>query len=115
MTNSVVESGGSLTIRTIITNASTNDIIIFATGAETDFDILLTNGNGKVYRLSPRGADGSVFRDGIHPGRQSTENIPVSIAKNVEGGEYTLRACRDFYIKDEKWELESNLLKLQVK
>ena len=115
-TNNVIQSGGPLTIVTIITNASTNVIDVIHTGQPGDFTIALTNGEGKSYQLTEPVRDSSMrYKIAIRPGEQITRNILVTFGKNIEPGSYIIKASRLFWIRDDRFTLESNLLKVQVK
>ena len=85
-TNTVIESGSSITMLAVITNTSTNSIQVIEKDAESDFELLLTNVAGKVYDLTPvlRGRRLSME---IKGGAQLALNIPVTFRSDVEPGD----------------------------
>jgi hypothetical protein len=114
-TNSVFKGGEEACIETIITNSATNAVLFFRTGRDTDFDVLLTNGSGSGYHLTPRFISGSISRVIINPTTQIAETIPLTIGTNIEPGDYTLQAYRGFMSNDVDFRVESNPLKVHVK
>jgi uncharacterized membrane protein len=115
MTNTIVNAGKSNLIVAVIENSSTNAIRIADTGGTMGFDILLTSSAGKSYHLSPKVDDFMRKTVTIKPGEQNSSAIPVTIGKNIEPGDYTLKATRFFYVKDDHFQLESNVLRVQIK
>jgi hypothetical protein len=113
-TNTVIDGGSSITVLAVIRNTSTNSIQVIEKDAERDFDLSLTNVAGKVYHLTPHKAGRNLPME-IVGGAHLAMNIPVAFRSDVEPGEYTLRATRLFFVKSERFTLESNLLKVQVK
>jgi hypothetical protein len=117
-TNTVIDGGSSITVLAVIRNTSTNSIQVIEKDAERNFDLLLTNVAGKVYHLTPHKAGRNLSME-IVRGTQLALNIPVTFRSEIEPGDYTLKATRLFWMekdkKFEKFEIESNLLKVQVK
>lgn len=115
MTNDVVGQGRSFTMVTLITNASTNTVFFAHINATVDFQILLTNASGKLYNLTPHVAGGSAGRLMLDPGLNSQVAVPVTVGKNVEPGDYELKATRVFRVNGSKeLFLESNLLRVKI-
>ncbi len=115
LTNSVVEAGLSILVLAEITNASTNPITIVQFGKSADYDLMLTNALGKEYHLIPPFVAGSTWTVSIKPGQSIFRSLPVSFGPNIEAGDYVLKATHLFIVKDERFTLESNLLKVQIK
>jgi hypothetical protein len=123
MTNSVVESGSTANVLTVITNGSTNSIGLGFTALPSDFGVLLTGSGGRLYHLTaPPLALRINQRMTIMPGEQDARNIQVTfgepihawedgLRKNIEPGDYTLQATRNF----EGGKVESNLITVRVK
>jgi len=113
--NSVVEIGNSTMILAVIKNGSTNAIRLLETSPRTDFEFSLSNAAGKLSQLNPGLWEGRRLLVTTEAGKASALNISVDFPTNLEAGEYTLTANRIFFVNDEKFELESNLLKVKVK
>jgi hypothetical protein len=112
MTSSVFQAGSHTTVMVVTKNSSTN--YIYPTW---HFDVLLTNGAGKLYRVrtSKHLFVERRYTVTIKPGEQNHEMIPVTFEENVEPGDYTLKATRSFTVNGKDFKLESNLLKVQIK
>jgi hypothetical protein len=116
ITNGVIEAGSLTAVATVIHNASTNAISLISEGPAVDFDFVLTNGAGKLYQLSPQFVAGSTMKLTLSPGEDLPVKAPVSFGTNIEAGDYVLKATRFFWsVKNDKFELESNLIKVRVK
>ena len=88
-TNIVVEAGGTITLRTVINNSSTNAIFF---REARNFDVLLIDVSGKQRSLTSKPAEISMNRFFvINPSEQSVRLTPVTIKRDVEAGEYTIR------------------------
>jgi hypothetical protein len=119
MTNSVVEAGPEIPLVAVIKNSSTNKVKFYETGMPGDFYVALTGSAGERYDIIqlPITTHMQNLR-AIYPGEQNVRTLPVSFGKNIRPGDYTLQAARGFYVGDgdDGWiQLESNLLKVQVK
>jgi hypothetical protein len=115
-TNSVVEIGASITVIAVITNSSTNAILLADTGGTTDFDFVLTSTTGQVFDLTPKEYSipkRTTFT--LNAGESHNWIVPVNVGKKVGPGDYTLRATRYFFFGDNHFTLSSNALKVQIK
>src|ERR1035437_394502 len=109
MTNSVFQVGSSSAVESVTTNSSTNTIIVDISAPTMNFGVLLTNDTGKSCRVTPRLAIREPGRPvTISPGGELSESIPVIFGKNIEPGDYTLKATRTFTLNDKEFTLESN-------
>jgi hypothetical protein len=116
VTNSVVQSGSSGNVIAVITNASKSTIKLLFTGTPADFDLILKNADGKLYHLIPQNVIESAIPINVDPGKCEITTLTVSFGKNIQPGDYILEATRVFFnVKDEHFELKSNILKVQVK
>jgi hypothetical protein len=115
MSNSLVDAGSLAFIATVITNGSANPIIIALGDPEMDYDLLLTNGGGMGYNLTPPFILGSSTRITINTNIQFPETIPVTFGTNIVPGDYTLQATRFFGLGDGRFKVDSNLLNVHVK
>lgn len=127
LTNDVLTIDSTNTVFVHIKNVSTN--MVYIAGIDPMHTTLfLTNSSGKSYKLTP---------DFIHSGRyisipsnfyQYTQRlnaaeiydgtVPAVVGKNIELGNYELKAIQHFVIGDNKdnlHELESNVLKVRIK
>jgi len=116
METNVVEPGADMSFGTVVTNASTNDIILEIGDPRTDFAFTLTNTAGKVFHIPVPFAEGSSFPDAtLKPGTQLEEPTDVRLPEDFESGDYLLTATRNVKSKEGDFKLESNPLKLHVK
>jgi len=114
MTNRVVISRSSTVLTALITNSSTNNIVLFWSSPETDFYLSLTNNAGKSYLLTPHFIEGSTGRETIYPAGRKAEAVPVTFGSEIQPGDYTLKASRDFGLGGGIFRLESNPVKVQI-
>ena len=118
LTNSdvIVAAGSSITFVAVIKNISTNTIDIGYTALPSDYDAVLTSATGKIYHLidSPLILRMNLTLP-VNPGEQNVRLISATIRKDIEPGDYTLKAVRRFYVNKHWLKVESNLLKVQVK
>jgi hypothetical protein len=116
ISNNIIDIGATIVMSAQIRNLSTNIIHMVETGPVTDFDVLLTNNSGKFYKLTPKQLINTYrFPVDLNPGESRDWVMPVTIGKDIELGNYTLKATRPFYIGKSGFELESNLLNVQIK
>ena len=117
ITNDVVESGGPVTIVTVIRNTSTNLLNFFESGPWTDYDLVLTNRAGQIYHLTePFEVGGGSRRPlAIYPGGESSIRVPTHISNSIQKGEYVLKAIRVFSVNHVGFKVESNLLPVQIR
>jgi len=128
VSNSVIVVGSELVISAEIKNLSTNVIYLSESSPEMDFNVLLTSDSGKVYKLTPPAVVFTrLLRTDLKPGESRDWIIHVGINKyfeppslvatdkNIEPGDYILKATRHFSKNNSIFELESNLLKVQIK
>jgi hypothetical protein len=115
MTNSVIERGSSISVFAVLTNASTNTIYIVQLAKSSDFDLFLTNRAGKVYHLIPPFLIGSTRTIPVYPAASNSRWLSVTIGTNVERGDYLLKATRFFGLNDERFQIESASLNVQLK
>ena len=99
-----------------IVNRSTNVVLLFREVPMEDFYAILSAPSGKRYLLKPKGgAGGSTRLLHVQAGSSFQEIFRTVIPKNIEPGEYNLRAVRRVKI-GEKWkDMESNAVQVQVK
>lgn len=128
VSNNVIAVGSELIISAEIKNLSTNVIHLSESSPEMDFNVFLTSDSGKVYKLTPPAVVFTrLLRSDLKPGESRDSIIHVgvnkyfeppslvAIDKNIEPGDYTLKATRHFSKNNSICELESNLLKVQIK
>jgi len=113
-TNTIVESGSTITVLTVIKNGSTNTAEFVESEKARDFDLLLTNNAGKSYFLTPMlaGRNSSLP---IDPMELWPFDIPVTFPTNIQPGDYVLTATRRFSAGKTNFVLESNPVKIQIK
>lgn len=116
MTNSVVKSGSTANVLTVITNGSTNSISLGYTALPSDFDVLLSDGTKTLYHLtSPPLSLRINQRMVIDPGEEDARIIEVTFGEAFQPGDYSLQATRNFGSSEGGFKLESNPLKIQIK
>jgi hypothetical protein len=116
MTNFVVTTGSTINVVAVITNASTNRISLVTAFSPRDFNLLLTNNNGKSWPLIPKLGDFlTVTDETIRPGEVIVRTLPAWFRDEIGPGDYTLKATRKFRVKDDWLTLESNVLPVRVK
>jgi hypothetical protein len=128
LSNNVVVVGSRVPVFIKMENLSTNDVYMGESTPEKDFSIILTSGSGKIYRLTPIAIVFShTFRAKLDPGENRNWIITVELDKyfappglvathaNIEPGEYMLKATRKFILARDAHDLNSNLIKLQIK
>jgi len=113
-TNSIVDSGSSISVLTVIKNTSTNDIQLIEESPVIDFDLSLTNSAGELHRLTPV-LPSRVVTIEISRDRERVMEIPVKFGKSIQPGDYTLIARRNFTSSRGSFRLESNPLKVRIK
>jgi hypothetical protein len=118
LTNNIFRAGSLIAISSEINNPSTNIVYLTETDPASDFVISITNDSGKTYRLT---SDRSFFPRflrvtiNILPGKRRDWLVSLILDKNIEAGDYKLKATRSVYTGGISFKLESNLLKVQVK
>ena len=128
ISNSVVAVGSEFIIAAEIKNSSTNIIYFGESSPEMDFNVILTSGVGKIFKLTPPAV---VFARLLHMDLKPREtrnwiiHVGVdryfeppglaAINKNIEAGNYTLKATRFFSFKTGRHELASNSIELLIK
>ena len=118
LTNNVVGVGLTTTLLAQIRNISTNTItIIVSDTLVSDFTVYLTDNSKRIYKIAePSGAVFAVSPPiDIGPGESHSWTIPLTIGKNIEPGNYILKASRHFRMKVADCELVSNSLVVQIK
>ena len=81
---------------------------------DEEFDLILTNQAGKLFRLTPR-RPGFTTSMNLGAGKQLAQNIPVTFVKTIDPGDYTLIARRVCGFGAGSFIIESNPLKIQIK
>jgi len=114
-TNSVVERGSSGVVMAVIRNGTTNAIGIFEMGRSIDYEVTLTNKEGKLYRLTSKPHRVTIANVTIDSGKMLTSTIPVTFGTNIEGGRYTLMASRSFSSSKGQFRMDSNPLEIEIK
>jgi hypothetical protein len=128
VTNNVFRVGSSTTVASVTKNSSTNDITVDISAPTVEFDVLLTNGLGKLYHVTtPMAIREPRQLVTIKPGGESFESIPVTFGETrlgdtVEPGDYTLLAMRYFSLSRGRFALvgsnsiplESNPIKVRI-
>ncbi len=116
ITNNVVEIGSTNLVAVVITNSS--EIGIILPSSLLDFDVILTNTEGKLFHLiaplSPPLFSRIIDARTINAGEYWVWLLSVPFEKNILPGEYTLQAFRGFTSADGSFQLESNILKVQI-
>jgi hypothetical protein len=119
MKNAVVTRQSPAEVEAVITNSSTNDIVLLLVRGPEDVFLTLTNAAGKEYILTPPLEDNELFGSKsfthIKAGNATLTTIPVILKKEIDQGDYVLKATRDFSVGDKQFKIESNLLDVQVK
>jgi hypothetical protein len=119
LSNNIIDIGSTMTLSAKIENASTNVIRLIETGPLTDFVIVITNGSGNVYKLSPDNTRRPTYYRltiSLQPGEIRDWSLLATIGKDIEPGDYILKASKSFSsIGGDGGELVSNLLKVQIK
>lgn len=114
-TNNVFAVGSSSVVTAVIENSSTNPVTIEVSAPTLYFDVLLRNETGKSYHITTRMMIRSRVRHvTVMPGKETVELIPVTFGKDIEPGDYTLTATRHVSSGAEKFELESNSIRVTV-
>ena len=115
--NNVIFNNSDISLTAHILNGFASVITVVATGPLSGFHVFLTSSAGKVHILTNhrhvRDNMGAVMK--LSSGQSCEENIPLIIGKDITPGEYTLMATRRFSTSHDRFELESNLLTVQVK
>jgi len=116
ITESAFESGSSVTVLCVISNASTNVIYLGVTGLPQDYDLVLENRTGMAYHLiTPTGAEKNIVIS-LPPGEVDIRNLDVKLWNEIEPGDYTLTATRLFSAGQNKWlKVDSNPLKIEIR
>jgi hypothetical protein len=117
LTNMVISAVETTTLQCKIKNSSTNFINVVEVNPMTDFSVFLINDAGVSRKLTPD-ASSAVFYRIVHKLNASQVyecSVAIKIEKDVEPGDYTLKATRHILTADSKsCEITSNLLKVKV-
>jgi hypothetical protein len=115
LSNNVIDAG-SITIKAAIQNQSTNIIRLVEFPATTDFDVLLINGSGRSFKLTPpRPLGGSRVPIMLKPEERRDWVIPIAIGNELKPGEYVMKASRNFSANGKWFVMRSNSLKISIK
>jgi len=115
LSNNVIDAG-SITIKAAIQNRSTNIIRLVEFPATTDFDVLLINGSGKSFKLTPpRPLGGSRVPIMLKPEERRDWVIPIAVGNELKPGEYVMKASRNFNANGKWFVMHSNSLKVSIK
>lgn len=115
ITNNIFQVGSSTTVMSVTKNSSTNTIAMDISAPTINFDIVLTNNTGTLYHVTTRigiRMPGIILK--IKPGEEYAQSIPVTFEQEIEPGDYTLKATRQFGMSHGGFELESNSIEVQV-
>jgi hypothetical protein len=115
MATNVFPVGSNSIVRSVTRNSSTNAITVDISAPTVNFDVLLAGDNGKSYHITTP----SRIRElrqfvTINPGEERDESIAITFGKNIEAGNYDLKATRDFTSKGREFALESNSIKVTI-
>lgn len=124
-TNDMFQAGSSAVIESLIKNSSTNIITVLDTIRGEYSDAVLVSDTGKCYHVTTRTLTfGYRFgRRAVQIGGQKVEPIALTFGKDIEAGDYKLKAMRKFnmggkkftFVTDGKeFTLESNSIKVKV-
>jgi uncharacterized membrane protein len=120
LSNNLIATGSRATIVAEINNSSTNDIYIGESSYNNrDFKVFLESSDGKLFKLTPNLTPGEqissrMIRRRLKPGESHNWNILVTIGKNIEPGDYMLKATRNVIIDHRSLDLTSNPLKVRI-
>jgi uncharacterized membrane protein len=102
-TNNIVVVDSTTTLFARIRNLSTNTITLTVSDLRVnDFTVYLTDSSKNIYKIAePSGAVFAVFPPiNITPGESHILTISLTVDKNIEPGDYTLKATRHFSINN---------------
>ena len=117
LTNHVLAVGSKAALLAEIKNSSTNVVTVFVSDPiVNNFTVSLTNSEKTYIIAEPSGAISAIFPPiNIPSGETRNWEVTLTIGKDVQPGDYTLKATRSFKTQGTDFQLVSNFLKVRVR
>ena len=119
--NTIMLPGSTNTLHCWIKNSSTNSIDMFrAPSLLPATSFLITNVSGLSFRLKPNDEESGISGIEIKSGKTIEWFVPLEIGRNVESGNYDLKATQWVIVllngtNNPGGAMESNILKVRIK
>jgi len=128
VSNTVIASGSSFIVGVTVESTSTNDILLGESSPDVDFKVLLIDASRRIFQLTRNTFVLNRFLvTHLRPGetRQWTIGVRVdryyeppgfrATEKVIPSGKYMLKATRRLASNGKPFDLESNLIKMEIK